>query len=276
MSNPSQGTDRRANGLDVLGTLSGGADGGARADALIDELGPIGSYVVDHVFGTVWSRPGLTRRDRSLIVVAMLVAMGGQYRQLAVHVKGALNHGLGPDQIREIAIHLCGYAGFPRAVEAMRVINETLAQELGDAVPPLPEADQKEDAERRADGMEIFQRLTESPGGPDIGARVEDLQNKLGTLAEDAIYWGFGELWARPQLSQRERSLLIMAVLAATGRTEQLSFHVPGALNNGVTAQELEEVVLTVSVYAGFPVASSAIRVVRELTDPAADAPADA
>jgi 4-carboxymuconolactone decarboxylase len=267
MDNPSQNTGRRANGLDVLRTLSGG-DATARADSLIGELGALGSYVVDHVFGTVWSRPGLGRRDRSLIVVAMLVALGGQYRQLAVHVKGALNHGLDPDQIREIAIHLCGYAGFPRAIEAMRVINETLGQELGDALPPMLEADHKDDAERRADGIEIFQRLTESPGGPDIGARVEDLENRLGALADAAIYWGFGELWARPQLSQRDRSLVIMAVLAATGRTEQLSFHVPGALNNGVTARELEEVILMVSVYAGFPVASSAIRVVRELTAP--------
>ncbi len=271
MDDQSMPATRRAQGIDVMGMLTDDANGAPRAEAIIGELGPLGSYVVDHVFGSVWSRPGLARRDRSLIVVAMLVALGGQFRQLAVHTKGALNNGMTADEIREIAIHLCGYAGFPRAIEAMRVINKTIKDEMGDDAPPMIEAEQKEDAQRRADGIEIFDRLTKSPGGPDVDERVDALEDGLGALGHAAIYWGFGELWTRPQLSQRDRSMLILSVLAATGRTEQLQFHVPGALNNGISAAEMEEIVLMVSVYAGFPVAASAIRVVRELTAPQGD-----
>ena len=264
-----QGANRRSLGLDVLGTLSGNRDPEDRANAMIDELGPVGSYVIDHVFGTIWSRPELDRRDRSLVVIAMLVALGGQPRQLATHAKGGLNHGLTPDEVREIAVHLSGYVGFPRAIEATRVINKTIKDELGDAAPIAVGANPKDDAERCAEGIEIFDRLTGSEDGPDIDTRVSGLKDGLGALAEIALDWGFGELWARPQLCQRDRSLLIVAMLAVTGRDNQLHFHVPGALNNGVTAKELEEVVLMVSVYAGFPVASSAMQIVRDLTSSA-------
>jgi 4-carboxymuconolactone decarboxylase len=266
MDNFDQTASRRDQGLDVLHTLSGGGDAQGHANALINDLGPIGSFVVDHVFGSVWARAELSRRDRSLIVVAILVAMGGQPRQLTVHAAGALNHGLSPDELREIAIHLSGYAGFPKAIEATRVINEVIADALGDEAPPSAPAEDKDDAKRQADGIEVFDRLTGSPGGPSVEDRMAALKGGLGPLAEAAISWGFGELWARPQLSQRDRSLLIFAVLAAAGRAEQLAFHIPGALNNGVTATELEEVVLTVSLYAGFPVAASAMRAVRELS----------
>ena len=258
-------TGRRAQGLEVISTLFGTDDPGSRADAIIDELGPIGSYVVDHVLGAVWSRPELARRDRSLVVISMLISLA-QLRQLESHVKGGLNHGLSPDEVREIAVHLAGYVGFPRGIEALRVINKAIKDQLGDAAPAMTEADDKGDAERRADGIEIFDRLTGAPGGPDIETRVDDLETGLGALAGAAIDWGFGELWARPQLSQRDRSLLIVAMLAVTGRDNQLLFHVPGALNNGVSAEELEEVILMVSVYAGFPPAASAMKIVRDLT----------
>jgi len=267
-NNSKQSVNRHALGLDVLGTLSGNKDPESRAGAMIDELGPVGSYVVDHVFGTIWSRPEMDRRDRSLVVISMLIALGGQPRQLATHVKGGLNHGLTPEEVREIAVHLSGYVGFPRAIEATRVINKTIEDELGDTAPAVTGAEPKSNADRHSDGLEIFDRLTETPNGPDIAARVSDLEEALGPLADAAIDWGFGELWSRPQLSQRDRSLLIVAMLAVTGRDNQLTFHVPGALNNGVSREELEEVILMVSVYAGFPVASSAMRIVRELILP--------
>jgi 4-carboxymuconolactone decarboxylase len=266
MTDSSNGsTTRRARGLDVIGTLSGSDDPASRADALISELGPIGSYVIDHVLGTVWARPELSRRDRSLIVISMLISIA-QLRQLATHVKGGLNHGLTPDEVREVAVHLCGYVGFPRAIEAMRVINKAIEDEMGDATPAMVPADVIDDEKRHVDGIEIFRHLTETPDGPDIDTRISELEDVLGPMAAVAFDWGFGELWTRPQLSQRDRSLLIVAMLAVTGRDSQLQFHVPGALNNGVSVSELKEVMLMVSIYGGFPPAASAMRIVHELT----------
>lgn len=255
---------RRARGLDVMGTLTGGGDNQAVVMKLAEEIGPLGDYVLDHVLGSVWSRPGLSRRDRSLIVVAMIASIGGQSQQLLMHVGGALNHGVTPDEVREIAIQLCGYAGFPRAIEAMQVVNEAIETKYGDAAPRFTPAQPKDEATRRADGIEIFQRLTGTTGDMSADEAAQSLEDSIGpALAPAAIDWGFGELWAREQLSQRDRSLMIVAALAAMGRTEQLDFHIPGAFNNGVTADELEEVILMVSLYAGFPYAATAIRILR-------------
>ena len=73
-----------------------------------------------------------------------------------------------------------------------------------------------------------------------------------------------GDVWARPQLSRRDRSLIVISVLATIGSTEELSLHTQVGLNNGLTRTEIEELVLHVAAYAGFPMAMQASRVVTD------------
>ncbi|MBY4130151.1 carboxymuconolactone decarboxylase family protein [Rhodococcus fascians] len=87
-------------------------------------------YVSEYVWGSVWSRPGLDRRSRSLLNLGMLVALN-QHHELSVHVRGALNNGLTRDEIVESIIHATAYCGAPAGLAAMRVAQETLTKELG-------------------------------------------------------------------------------------------------------------------------------------------------
>ncbi len=82
---------------------------------------------VDHLFGTVWSRPQLAIRDRSLITCAALTALGKE-PQLKRHLMGALNQGITREQIIEIMIHLGHYAGWPASVNGQRVARELFAE----------------------------------------------------------------------------------------------------------------------------------------------------
>lgn len=82
----------------------------------------------------------------------------------------------------------------------------------------------------------------------------------------------WGEVWARPGLDRRSRSVATLAALVSLGRLEELRLHVPGALRNGLTAAEACEVVLHTGVYAGVPVANSAMPIVLELLAAAAEA----
>ncbi len=77
--------------------------------------------------------------------------------------------------------------------------------------------------------------------------------------------WLFGEVWERPQLSKRDRSLIVVATLIALGREKQLTGHLERALNNGLTKQELSEVITHLAFYAGWPRAMSAIGVARQV-----------
>jgi 4-carboxymuconolactone decarboxylase len=91
---------------------------------------------------------------------------------------------------------------------------------------------------------------------------IGDFAPKLVQLTDDVL---FGDIWERPQLSKRDRSLITCAALVATGKTEQMSFHFPRAIENGVTKEELVEAITHLAFYAGWPNAMSAIGRAKEL-----------
>jgi 4-carboxymuconolactone decarboxylase len=87
-------------------------------------------YITRAAWGAVWSRPGLDRRTRSCITVAMLAAQGSEH-ELALHVRGALRNGVSVDEIKEILLQVAVYAGVPRANRAFSIAHDA----LGDARP---------------------------------------------------------------------------------------------------------------------------------------------
>jgi len=89
-----------------------------------------------------------------------------------------------------------------------------------------------------------------------------DFAPKLVELTDQVL---FGDVWERTQLSKRDRSLITCAALVAMGKTEQMGFHFPRALENGVTKQELIELITHLAFYAGWPNAMSAAARAREL-----------
>ena len=91
---------------------------------------------------------------------------------------------------------------------------------------------------------------------------IGNIAPKLAQLTDDVL---FGDVWERPELSKRDRSLITCAALVATGKTEQMSFHFPRAIENGVTQDELIEMITHLAFYVGWPSAMSAIARAREL-----------
>lgn len=85
---------------------------------------------------------------------------------------------------------------------------------------------------------------------------------KLAQLTEETL---FGDIWERPGLSKRDRSLITCTALVALGRTEQMGFHFPRAIANGVSKEELIEMITHLAFYAGWPAAFSAIGRAKEL-----------
>ncbi|GAA1628404.1 carboxymuconolactone decarboxylase family protein [Leucobacter chromiireducens] len=103
-----------------------GAEHVARSVGTADEFSmPMQELVMEYCWGEVWARPGLDRRSRSLLNLGMLVALGKTH-ELAVHVRGALNNGLSPEEIREALMQTAIYCGVPAALEAFRVAKSVL------------------------------------------------------------------------------------------------------------------------------------------------------
>ena len=89
-----------------------------------------------------------------------------------------------------------------------------------------------------------------------------ELAPKLVDLTDDVL---FGDVWERPQLSKRDRSLIPCAALVSAGKTEQMDFHFPNAIKNGVTQEELVEMITHLAFYVGWPNAMSAINRAKAL-----------
>lgn len=91
-------------------------------------------------------------------------------------------------------------------------------------------------------------------------AQFGDIAPKFAQLTDEVL---FADLWQRPGLSPRERSLVTVAALVALSRLEQLPFHLSRALDNGLTREELAELITHLAFYAGWPCAASALTLLR-------------
>lgn len=105
--------------------------------------------------------------------------------------------------------------------------------------------------------------MTEQPLQVGGGRKMfGDFAPKLAELTDDVL---FADVWNRPELSARDRSLITVAVLTAAGNTGQLGFHLGRAVENGVTQEELIEAITHVTLYAGWPQGMAAMGVAQQL-----------
>lgn len=111
---------RRERGLARLAEL-GDEPGG---EEFLARLGELGDLTVDFVFGDVHARPGLGVRERELVIVAVLTALGGLEPQVRAHIRAAKAAGVTEEELEEAILQTAPYAGFPRAVNGMKLLRE--------------------------------------------------------------------------------------------------------------------------------------------------------
>jgi len=102
--------------------------------------------------------------------------------------------------------------------------------------------------------------MSQDPKPTDIP--LSEFAPKLSELTKNVL---FGDVWERPGLSKRDRSLITVAALIALNRSEQLRFHLGRALENGVTKEELIELITHLAFYSGWPTAMNAINVAKDV-----------
>jgi 4-carboxymuconolactone decarboxylase len=113
-------------GQEVRAKLWGEAQLGAAERFLGEFDAAFATYLNEQLFGAVWNRPGLPIKTRSLITVAVLLALGKD-QEARLHMRGALNLGISQEELKEIVVHLAHYAGVPTAMEGIRALREVSA-----------------------------------------------------------------------------------------------------------------------------------------------------
>jgi|SRR5690606_24337600 len=91
------------------------------------------AFITEGAWGSVWSRPGLDLRERSMLTMALLAALGHD-DELAMHVRATVNTGTSPEDIKEVLLHVAVYAGVPAANRAFKIAKEELAR-IGETTP---------------------------------------------------------------------------------------------------------------------------------------------
>jgi 4-carboxymuconolactone decarboxylase len=208
-------------------------------------------YSRESLLGGVWKRAGLSPRDRSVVTVAAIIARI-QTLEMPVQFALALGNGVKPAELSEIITHLAFYAGWGNAMAAVAVAKGIFHQR-GIGIDQLPSAKDKplplnEEVEK--------QRATQV--GNNFGAVSPGLvQNTTDLL--------FRDLWLRPALAPRDRSLVTVSALIANGQTAQIPFHLNRAMDNGLTQEQAAEVLTHIAFYAGWPCAMSALAVAKDV-----------
>ncbi|MBS1842561.1 MAG: carboxymuconolactone decarboxylase family protein [Acidobacteria bacterium] len=199
----------------------------------------------------LWKRPGLTPRDRSIVTIAALIARN-QTIEMPYYFNLALDNGVKPREISEIITHLAFYSGWENAASAVAVAKDVFANrkigadQLPPASPSLLPIDKDAEAKRAATVEEQFGNV--APG--------------IVQYTTDVL---FHDLWLRPDLAPRDRSLVTVSALIASGQVAQIPYHLNRAMDNGLTQEQAGEVVTHLAFYAGWPNAFSALPVVKEV-----------
>ena len=200
----------------------------------------------DVLFGDVWRRSELSPRDRSLVTISVLIATG-KPAQLAGHLGRALTNGVHPSEASGLLAHLAIYCGWPSAVSALEVYEQVYTARKVDT----------------ATLRTATSRLA-APGSDAVRAKA--LNDELAAVAPKFVQLTndvvFDDLWRRPDLSVRDRSLVTIAALAAMGDDDQIDRYLRRGLESGLTRAQITEAVTHLGFYAGWAKATKAMTAV--------------
>jgi 3-oxoadipate enol-lactonase/4-carboxymuconolactone decarboxylase len=120
------------------------------------------------------------------------------------------------------------------------------------------------DEERHDAGMQVRRAVL---GDEDVDRAVARTTGFTEPFQDFITRYAWGEVWSRPGLDRRARSMITLTALTALGRENEIEMHVRGALRNGVTPEEIAEVLLHTAIYAGVPAANSAFAIAQRVID---------
>lgn len=208
-------------------------------------------YTTGPLLGDLWNRPQLSPRDRSIVTLSVLIARN-QTVELPYHLNLAFDNGVKPGEISEIITHLAFYSGWANATSAVGVTKAVFDQR-GVTADQLPAA--------TGDLLPIDE-AAEARRASTVQQNFGDVAPGVAQFTTDVL---FHDLWLRSGLAPRDRSLVTVSALVATGQVAQITYHLNRAMDNSLTKAEASEVMTQLAFYAGWPNVFSALPTVKDV-----------
>lgn len=255
-------SERYERGWNKLKEIDGEA--GEQVINSLEDIAPdLGRFIIEYSFGDVYNLTAQDNKSKEVAAVASLITQG-LIPQLKVHLNGALNTGCTIAEVKELILHSSVYAGFPKAINAMNALKEVITE-------------RKEKGLVDEEGATIEKNTTHNRY--DTGAKylsildknqeqvIKDLYDEFSpALTQFIIAYGYGDIYSRESLDKRYRQIASIAILTTLGNAHsQLKFHIHAGLNIGLTNDEIKEIMLLMTVYAGFPAAINGTNVLRDV-----------
>jgi 4-carboxymuconolactone decarboxylase len=209
----------------------------------------LAKYTQDAIENDLWKRPALSARDRSIVTVAALIARIQTVGMLH-YFNRALDSGVTPGELSELITHLAFYSGWSNAFSAVAIVKDIFVQrgigedQLAEASPKLLPINEEAEAQR-----------------------ATTVEQNFGAVAAGVVQYTtdllFRDLWLRPGLAPRDRSLVTVSALVASGQVAHIPYHLNRAMDNGLTKEQASEVLTHLAFYAGWPNVFSALPVVK-------------
>lgn len=256
-------SERYKRGWEKLKEIDGEA-GEKVINSLKDVSPDLGNYIIEYAFGDIYSQDGLSVKSKEIAVVAALTAMGTAQPQLKVHLNGALNTGSSINEVKEVILQMSVYSGFPSSINAMNALIEVLAERerlgIKDEIGNVPT--EKNITDRLETGAQQLSLLD--------SVQVRRLKEAYGDFSPDLVKftleYGYADIFSRDNLSLKHRQIATIAALTAMGNAQpQLKFHINAGLNIGLSAEEIKDLMLLMTVYAGFPAAINGTNILKEV-----------
>jgi 4-carboxymuconolactone decarboxylase len=227
---------------------------GPTASRQQDELAMVAPALARYagvVTGDLWKRPDLSPRDRSLVTVAALIARR-QTTEMPHYFDLALDSGVTPGELSEVITHLSFYSGWPNGMAAAAVARDVFGRR-GVRADQLPAA---------SGDLLPLDKATEAQ-------RAAKVEQDFGSVAPGVVKYTadilFRDLWLRPGLAPRDRSLVTVSALVASGQVAQVTYHLNRAMDAGLTRAQASEMLTQLAFYAGWPSVFSAMPVVKDV-----------
>ena len=224
----------------------------------------LGIFIIEYAFGDIYTREGLDLKSKEIAVVAALTAMGTAQPQLKVHINGALNTGSTINEVKEVILQMSVYSGFPSSINGMNALKDVLNErqehgikdEIGKIATDTTQIDRLKLGEQELSKLDSLQ--------------VDRLKNAYNDFSPDLVKltleFGYADIFSRDNLDPKYRQIATIAALTALGNAQpQLKFHINAGLNIGLTETEINEIMLLMSVYAGFPAAINGTNILKEV-----------
>lgn len=231
----------------------------------LEDISPdLRKFIIEYAFGDIYTRNVLDLKSKEIAVVSCLAAMGNVQPQLRVHFNAALHAGNTINEVKEIILQVSVYFGFPNCINAMNLFKEVLNErrESGTADPARRNASANIHENRLQLGIQLLSKLD-----PHEAERLKSQYDYFSPeLVKLVLEFGYGDIFSRDGLDIRSRQIAVIAALAAVGNAKpQLKFHIAAALNTGLIETEIKEIMLLVSIYAGFPAAINGTNLLKEV-----------